>query len=121
MGTLTGRTALVTGSSRGIGRGIARRLARDRARVAVHYGKDAEAAEETVASIEADGGSSFVIGAQLGVDGDAERLFAEFDKQPDCLDILVNNAGMGLFSPSTRSPPRSSRRSSRSTCRRRSF
>ncbi|HYZ53502.1 MAG TPA: SDR family oxidoreductase [Streptosporangiaceae bacterium] len=98
MGTLTGRTALVTGSSRGIGRGIARRLARDGARVAVHYGENAKAAEETAASIEADGGSSFVIGAQLGVDGDAERLFAEFDKQADCLDILVNNAGMGLFS-----------------------
>lgn len=53
MGVLAGRTALVTGASRGIGRGIAERLGRDGARVAVHYGRNEAAAKETVAAIEA--------------------------------------------------------------------
>jgi 3-oxoacyl-[acyl-carrier protein] reductase len=98
-GTLAGRTALVTGASRGIGRGIAQRLAREGARVAVHYGKNAKGAEETAASIQGAGGSAFVVGTRLGVDGDAERLLAEFDKQADSLDILVNNAGIGSQVP----------------------
>ncbi|MGX1881177.1 SDR family oxidoreductase [Streptomyces sp. NPDC055287] len=96
MSTLTGKTALVTGGSRGIGRGIALRLGRDGARVAVHYGSNEVAAKETVAAIEAAGGSAFTIGAELGVEGDAAALWAEFDRQsPDGLDILVNNAGIG--------------------------
>jgi 3-oxoacyl-[acyl-carrier protein] reductase len=95
MGVLAGRTALVTGGSRGIGRGIAERLGRDGARVAVHYGSNGQAAKETVAAIEAAGGSAFAIGVELGVPGDAERLWAEFDRHADGVDILVNNAGIG--------------------------
>ncbi|WTO35174.1 SDR family oxidoreductase [Streptomyces achromogenes] len=95
MGALTGKTALVTGASRGIGRGIAERLGRDGARVAVHYGTNEKAAEETVAAIEAAGGSAFAIGVELGTPGDAERLWAEFDRHADGVDILVNNAGIG--------------------------
>lgn len=71
MGVLTGRTALVTGGGRGIGRGIAERLGRDGARVAVHYGSNEAAAKETVAAIEATGGSAFAIGVEL--DGRATR------------------------------------------------
>ncbi|NGN68895.1 SDR family oxidoreductase [Streptomyces sp. A7024] len=96
MGALTGKTALVTGGSRGIGRGIAERLGRDGARVGVHYGSDETAAKETVAAIEAAGGSAFAIRARLGEPGDAAALWAEFDKHADGLDILVNNAGVGL-------------------------
>ncbi|MEV5435418.1 SDR family oxidoreductase [Streptomyces sp. NPDC052682] len=99
MGVLTGRTALVTGASRGIGRGIAERLGRDGARVAVHYGRNETAAKETVAAIEAAGGSAFAIGVELGVPGDAEALWAEFDRYADGLDILVNNAGIGNTHP----------------------
>ena len=95
MGVLAGRTALVTGASRGIGRGIAERLGRDGARVAVHYGRNEAAAKETVAAIEAAGGSAFAIGVELGVPGDAEALWEEFDRHADGLDILVNNAGIG--------------------------
>lgn len=95
MGALTGRTALVTGGSRGIGRGIAERLGRDGARVAVHYGSNEAAAEETVAAIEAAGGSAFALGQELGVAGDAEALWAAFDRHADGVDILVNNAGIG--------------------------
>ncbi|WP_431042297.1 glucose 1-dehydrogenase [Streptomyces sp. P1-3] len=94
MGVLTGRTALVTGGSRGIGRAIAERLGRDGARVAVHYGRDETAAKETVEAIGAAGGDAFAIRAELGVPGDAEALWAAFDEQADGLDILVNNAGI---------------------------
>ncbi|MEU4997170.1 SDR family oxidoreductase [Streptomyces sp. NPDC021622] len=98
MGTLAGKTALVTGGSRGIGRGIAERLGRDGARVAVHYGSNEAAAKETVAAIEREGGSAFSFGTELGVPGDAEALWAEFDRHADGLDVLVNNAGIGLYS-----------------------
>ncbi|GAA2465469.1 glucose 1-dehydrogenase [Streptomyces macrosporus] len=91
---LTGRTALVTGGSRGIGRAVAERLGRDGARVGVHYGRDETAAKETVAAIEAAGGSAFAIRAELGVPGDAEALWEAFDREADGLDILVNNAGI---------------------------
>ncbi|KOU35757.1 SDR family oxidoreductase [Streptomyces sp. WM6378] len=99
MGTLDGKTALVTGGSRGIGRGIAERLGRDGARVAVHYGANETAAKETVAAIEAAGGSAFTVGQELGVPGDAAALWEAFDRQADGLDILVNNAGIGYPIP----------------------
>ncbi|MBC3983205.1 SDR family oxidoreductase [Streptomyces sp. AC563] len=94
MGALKGKTALVTGGSRGIGREIAERLARDGARVAVHYGSNDEAAKETVTAIEGAGGQAFALRAELGVPGDAETLWSAFDEQADGLDILVNNAGI---------------------------
>ncbi|GAA2932794.1 hypothetical protein GCM10020221_30730 [Streptomyces thioluteus] len=93
MGALKGRTALVTGGGRGIGRAVSERLARDGARVAVHYGRDDRAARETVAAIEAAGGSAFALRAELGVPGDAESLWAAFDEHAEGVDILVNNAG----------------------------
>ncbi|WP_405621317.1 SDR family oxidoreductase [Streptomyces sp. NBC_01511] len=95
MGVLTGRTALVTGGSRGIGRGIAERLGREGARVAVHYGTNELAAAETVKAVEEAGGSAFALGAELGLPGDAQALWAEYDRYADGVDILVNNAGIG--------------------------
>ncbi|MEU4013306.1 SDR family oxidoreductase [Streptomyces pseudogriseolus] len=100
-----GRTALITGGSRGIGRGISLRLAREGALVAVHYGHDHTAAERTVKEIEAEGGRAFAVHAELGVPGDAAALWSAFDEglaaqgaEPG-LDILVNNAGITLPRP----------------------
>jgi len=63
MKKLTGKVALITGASRGIGRGIALRLAEDGALVVVHYGSRHDAAEEVVQTIKARGGQAFSIGA----------------------------------------------------------
>lgn len=98
-GPLAGRTALVTGGSRGIGRGIALRLARDGARAGVHYGTNKAAADATVAAIEAAGGTAFPLGADLADPDAPEALWAAFDRAADGLDILVNNAGIGTASP----------------------
>jgi 3-oxoacyl-[acyl-carrier protein] reductase len=98
MSTLTGKIALVTGGSRGIGRAIARRLALEGAWVAVHYGHDETPAQETVASIERDGGQAVAIRAELGTAGDVDALFAALGAELEDLrlDILVNNAGSSM-------------------------
>ncbi|NNG40515.1 SDR family oxidoreductase [Flexivirga sp. ID2601S] len=94
MPDLNGKTALVTGAGRGIGRAIALRLGRDGARVVVHYASSGNGAAETVAQIRDSGGDAMAIQAELGVDGDAERLWSAYDEQADGVDIIVNNAGV---------------------------
>jgi bifunctional oxygenase/reductase len=97
---LTDKTALVTGSSRGIGRATAIRLAREGALVAVHYATNDLAANETVALIEKEGGCAFPVRAELGVPGDVHELFLGLERGlkertgESRLDILINNAGV---------------------------
>ena len=87
--SLNGRTALVTGGSRGIGRAICQALARQGADIVMHYNRNRTAAEEAAASI---GSAVRLVQADLSSIEDIERMFAELGDLP--LDFLVNNAGI---------------------------
>jgi NAD(P)-dependent dehydrogenase (short-subunit alcohol dehydrogenase family) len=91
---LTGRTALVTGATAGIGRAVAVLLAQHGADVVVH-GRDAQRGGELVDAIRADGGAARFIGADLGDAADVERLARE----AGAVDVLVNNAGIYELTP----------------------
>ena len=96
---LSGKTALVTGSSKGIGRGIAKRLAALGCDVAIHYNTDSSGADAAAEEVRAAGGSAIKVHAAVGDSRQVQRMFdrvlAEFDR----LDILVNNAGMQVWAP----------------------
>jgi 3-oxoacyl-[acyl-carrier protein] reductase len=89
---LSGKVALVTGSSRGIGREISRALAQKGARVAVHYRSDQEAARETLASL--DGGPHALFKADVADAGSARGLVEGVVREMGGIDVLVNNAGL---------------------------
>jgi len=89
-----GRVALVTGASGGIGAAIAERLARDGAAVVVHYGRNAQGAEEALRRITAAGGEGTILQADLTDPGAARGLADAAHAWRGRLDIVVNNAGL---------------------------
>jgi 3-oxoacyl-[acyl-carrier protein] reductase len=92
--SLKDRVALVTGGSRGIGRAISLALAGAGASVAVNYRGNQAAADETVAAIEAAGGTAVAIQGDIAQAEDVERVFKAVQERFGRLDILVNNAGI---------------------------
>ncbi|MEQ1700171.1 MAG: SDR family oxidoreductase [Ilumatobacteraceae bacterium] len=94
MSELNGRVAIVTGGGRGIGRGISELLAAHGATVAVNYRKDAEAAAETVAAIEAAGGAAKAYPGSVDDASDCAALVAAVVADFGGIDVLVCNAGI---------------------------
>jgi NAD(P)-dependent dehydrogenase (short-subunit alcohol dehydrogenase family) len=94
MNTLEGKTALVTGSTDGVGRVVAERLGQFGARVLVH-GRDRARGEQVVAAIEKGGGSAEFLTADLASLAEVRSLAEAVLAQTDRLDILINNAGIG--------------------------
>jgi NAD(P)-dependent dehydrogenase (short-subunit alcohol dehydrogenase family) len=99
--SLSGRTALVTGGSRGIGRACCVHLARAGANVAINYRSDSEAARETAALVEEAGRRSLVVPADVSSAEDVTRMIAEVESNLGPIDLLVNNAGVFDFAPHT--------------------
>lgn len=99
MSKLTGKVAVVTGASKGIGAGIARSLAREGVAVVVNYSSDKTGAENTVAAITKAGGKALAVQGSVSSASDVQRLFAETTKAFGKIDILVNNAGVYAFAP----------------------
>ncbi|MFD6421153.1 SDR family oxidoreductase [Streptomyces sp. NPDC060198] len=98
MGTLEGRTAVVTGGSRGIGRGIVERLAREGAEVVFNYAQNTEAAEEVVRTVEEAGGRARALKLDLAESGAAEKLMEAAEEQSSGgVGILVNNAALSFM------------------------
>jgi len=98
MEKLSGKTALVTGSTDGVGRLVARKLGQAGARVLVH-GRDAERGARVVADIEASGGVAAFLAADLSALAEVRRLADAAQATVDRLDILINNAGIGTAGP----------------------
>lgn len=98
MSKLTGKVAVVTGASLGIGAAIAERLAADGAAVVVNYGRSKDAAEAVVKRITEKGGKAVAAQADVSKQDDVRRLFAAAKEAFGHVDILVNNAGVYSFS-----------------------
>jgi 3-oxoacyl-[acyl-carrier protein] reductase len=99
MSKLTGKVAVVTGASKGIGAAIAKALAAEGASVVVNYSSSKEGADKVVAAIVAKGGKAIAVGGDVSKAAAIEQLFAETKKAYGRVDVLVNNAGVYEFSP----------------------
>ena len=98
MATLNGKTALITGSTDGVGRVVAERLGADGWRVLVH-GRDRGRGERVVAEIKAAGGAAEFLQADLSTMAEVRRLAEAVQRTTDRLELLINNAGIGRGEP----------------------
>ena len=96
---LEGKTALVTGGSRGIGRAIAERLAADGAAIVINYARNEQLAHEVVKAISAKGGKAIGIQADVSKPAEVQRLFSKAEKAIGGLEIVVANAGVHIVKP----------------------
>ncbi|HEY6391516.1 MAG TPA: glucose 1-dehydrogenase [Bryobacteraceae bacterium] len=99
MSKLTGKVAVVTGASKGIGASIAEHLAAEGASVVVNYASSQPGADAVVKRITGKGGKAIAVQADVSKPEDITRLFAETKTAYGKLDILVNNAGIYEFAP----------------------
>ena len=99
MSNLTGKIAIVTGASKGIGAAIAKGLAAAGAAVAVNYASDKDSAEQTVREIAAKGGKAVAVRANMSKPAEVALLFEETKKALGTPSVLVNNAGIFEFGP----------------------
>ena len=95
-GGLIGKRALVTGAASGIGRAIAESFAREGAQVALHARNEARASE-TLAAIEAEGGTAFAVAADLTDSAAIETMCAQAIERLGGIDIVMNNAGVADY------------------------
>jgi enoyl-[acyl-carrier protein] reductase III len=96
---LQGKTALITGGSRGIGRAIAIRLAENGAHIVVNFVRHKRDAEETARIIEQHGGRCLLVKANVAEEADVTEMFAVIAREFGALDILVSNAASGVLKP----------------------
>ena len=99
MGKLAGKTAVVTGGSKGIGAGIAKAFGKEGANVVVNYARGKEDAEKVAAAIEKAGGTAITVQADVSKQADVDRLFEVTKNTFGTVDVLVNNAGVYEFAP----------------------
>ena len=99
MNKLTGKVAVVTGASKGIGASIAEHLAAEGASVVVNYASSKAGAESIVRRIKEKGGKALAVQADVSKHEEIKRLFAETKAAYGKLDVLVNNAGIYEFAP----------------------
>ncbi|MGH6823726.1 MAG: SDR family NAD(P)-dependent oxidoreductase, partial [Methylocella sp.] len=94
MRRLSGKIAVVTGASKGIGAEIAKSFAAEGAAVVVNYASSKDGADRVVAAIGAEGGKAIAVQGDVGKAADVKKIFAEAKQAYGRLDILVNNAGV---------------------------
>jgi 3-oxoacyl-[acyl-carrier protein] reductase len=94
MSKLSGKVAVVTGASKGIGAGIAKGLAAEGAAVVVNYSSSKDGADRVVAEISSKGGRAIAVQGDVAKAADVEKIFANTKRAFGRLDILVNNAGV---------------------------
>jgi len=99
MSKLTGKVAVVTGASKGIGAAIAKSLAAEGASVVVNYASSKAGAEKVVSAITAAGGKAVAVGGDVSKAAEAQGIIDAAIKNYGRLDILVNNSGVYEFSP----------------------